>query len=181
MFAYCMDVLHLSEGEAYLRIAAARASRKHPVLLTMLADGRLHLTAIDKLAPRLTRENREQLLERATHGSKRQILELIAEIAPGPDVPAVVRKLPGRSALRTATLRVASTGDKCAMREPDPEPTIRFSPDLALELRPDGVAAPPPGLLRDDAVSRSSSRPSPIQGSSAGPRSRTAQTPDLLV
>jgi len=41
MFAYCMDVLHLSEAEAYLRISAARASRKHPILLTMLADGRL--------------------------------------------------------------------------------------------------------------------------------------------
>src|SRR5258706_466404 len=59
MFAYCMDVLHLSEAEAYLRIAAARASRKHPMLLTMLADGRLHLTAIDKLAPRQGRESRD--------------------------------------------------------------------------------------------------------------------------
>jgi len=36
MFAYCMDVLHLSEAEAYLRISAARASRKHPMLLSML-------------------------------------------------------------------------------------------------------------------------------------------------
>ena len=30
MFAYCTDVLHLSEAEAYLRITVARASRKHP-------------------------------------------------------------------------------------------------------------------------------------------------------
>jgi hypothetical protein len=30
MFAYCTDVLGLSEAEAYLRIAAARASREHP-------------------------------------------------------------------------------------------------------------------------------------------------------
>jgi hypothetical protein len=58
MFAYCMDVLHLSEAEAYLRIAAARASRLHPMLLTMLAEGRLHLTAIAMLARHLTRENR---------------------------------------------------------------------------------------------------------------------------
>ena len=43
MFSYATDVLHLSEAEAYLRIAAARASRRHPVLLTMLDDGRLHL------------------------------------------------------------------------------------------------------------------------------------------
>jgi hypothetical protein len=29
MFAYCTKVLHLSEAEAYLRIAVARASRQH--------------------------------------------------------------------------------------------------------------------------------------------------------
>jgi hypothetical protein len=45
MFAYCTQVLHLSEAEAYLRITAARASRRSPLLLTMLADGRLHLNA----------------------------------------------------------------------------------------------------------------------------------------
>ena len=53
MFVYCMDVLHLSEAEAYLRITAARAAREHPVLLPMLADGRLHLSGIAKLAPHL--------------------------------------------------------------------------------------------------------------------------------
>src|SRR6185295_3731396 len=99
MFVYCMDVLHLSEAEAYLRIAAARASRKHPVLLTMLADGRIHLTAIVNLAPHLRLENRDWLLERATHRSKRQVLELIAEIAPRPDVPATVRKVRERRTL----------------------------------------------------------------------------------
>ena len=72
------------------------------MLLTMLADGRLHLTAIAKLAPHLTHENRDGLLERATHRSKRQIEEQIAEIAPRPDVPAMVRRLPGRRTLPTA-------------------------------------------------------------------------------
>ena len=95
MFRYCIHVLHLSEPEAYLRIAAARAARRHPVLLAMLADGRLHLSGIAKLAPHLTRENRDALLQRATHLSKRQIEELIAEICPRPDVPSLVRKLPG--------------------------------------------------------------------------------------
>src|SRR5262249_35024693 len=54
MFAYCTEILHLSEAEAYLRITVARASRVHPVLLAMLAEGRLHLSAISKLAPHLT-------------------------------------------------------------------------------------------------------------------------------
>jgi hypothetical protein len=74
MFAYCTEVLHLSEAEAYLRIAAARAARAHPPLLTMLRDGRLHLTGIAKLAPHLTPENAATLLHRATHRSKAQIL-----------------------------------------------------------------------------------------------------------
>src|SRR5512143_2895832 len=46
MFAYCTKALHLSEAEAYLRIAAARASREHPTVLGMLGDGRLHLSGI---------------------------------------------------------------------------------------------------------------------------------------
>jgi len=52
MFVYCLERLHLSEAEAYLRIAAARASREHPMILEMLGDGRLHLTGVALLAPR---------------------------------------------------------------------------------------------------------------------------------
>jgi len=120
MFSYCMGVLHLSEAEAYLRIAAARASREHPMLLTMLADGRLHLTAIARLAPHLTRENRDGLLERATHRSKRQVLELIAEIAPKPDAPAVVRKLPERRTPSSGLPGALSLGEA---------PTLELCPD----------------------------------------------------
>ena len=94
MFAYCTEVLHLSEAEAYLRITAARAAREHPMLLDMLVDGRLHLSGIARLVPHLSRENRDALLKRAAHRSKRQMLELVAEIAPRADTPAVLRKLP---------------------------------------------------------------------------------------
>jgi len=94
MFVYSIEVLHLSEPEAYLRIAVARAARKHPLLLAMLGDGRLHLSGIAILAPHLTEENRENILARAAHKSKRQIEELAAELAPKPDVPSTIRKLP---------------------------------------------------------------------------------------
>ncbi len=96
MFVYCTEVLHLAEHEAYLRIKAARASREHPVLLEMLADGRLHLSGIVILRPHLTDANRKTLLQRATYKSKRQIEELVAELDPKPDVPATMRKLPIR-------------------------------------------------------------------------------------
>jgi hypothetical protein len=112
-FAYCTESLHLSEAEAYLRITVARASREHPVLLAMLGDGRLHLSGIAKLSPHLTQSNRDELLRRATYKSKRQILELIADLAPRPDVPAVVRRLPegrtpdGRAGSALSLLREA--------------------------------------------------------------------------
>ncbi len=146
MFAYCTEVLHLSEAEAYLRIAAARASREHPLLLTMLADGRLHLTAIAKLAPHLTVENREALLKQAAHRSKHQIEELVAELSPRPDVPAVMRKLPGRRDGTTSSEGVASVDrqlrpDRVGVREPE----LRLDGGAAagFELRPHGAAALP--------------------------------------
>jgi hypothetical protein len=95
----------------------------------MLADGRLHLTAITRLAPYLTDENRDGLLERATYRSKRQILELIAEIAPLPDVPAVVRKLPERRALPTPPVLVIPSGGESPMLPPGPQPMLELCPD----------------------------------------------------
>ena len=96
MFAYCTELLHFSEAEAYLRIAVARASRRFPVLLAMLDDGRLHLSGIARLAPHLDADNIGTVTARATHMSKREIDELIAELNPRPDAPARVRKLPAR-------------------------------------------------------------------------------------
>jgi 5-methylcytosine-specific restriction endonuclease McrA len=138
MFAYCTEVLHLSEAEAYLRIAAARASREHPMLLTMLADGSLHLTGIAKLAPHLTPENRDGLLKRAAHRTKRQIEELVAEVAPRPDAPAVMRKLPEH---RMVT---------------PPAPGLRLDSARATgsELRLDGVTTALDGRVEADAQHR---------------------------
>src|SRR5260221_13898262 len=123
------------------------------MLLTMLGDGRLHLTAIAKLAPHLTRENRDALLKRAVHKTKQQIEELIAEIAPRPDVPAMVRKLPERGTPPTAGHLVASSRGSGPTIEFGPRPTIeRLGPNGVVVpdgengptrgLRPGGVAAP---------------------------------------
>ena len=64
MFDYATARLHLSEAEAFLRIAVARVSHRFPIVLRMLADGRLHLSAIAKLASHLTDENCDALLAR---------------------------------------------------------------------------------------------------------------------
>ncbi len=98
MFRYCTDVLHLSEAQAYRRITAARLSRRFPALLTMLEDGRLHLCGIAVIAKHLTEANCEEVLATATHKSKRELEELVAEWAPKPDVPPTIRKKPQRKA-----------------------------------------------------------------------------------
>jgi hypothetical protein len=125
MFKYCTDVLHLSECEAYYRIAVARATLEHPVLREMLSDGRLHLTAIACLAPHLTTENRDAVLARAVHKSKREIEELVAELAPRPDVPSVMRKLPDRSVVASRSEEVTVplfdvVSDAGSLPRPDP-------------------------------------------------------------
>ena len=50
MFAYCLGALGMSEDAAGKRLYAARAARRFPVLFHAVADGRLHLTAVDVLA-----------------------------------------------------------------------------------------------------------------------------------
>ena len=94
MFVYCTDVLHLCEGAAYNRIHAARMARKYPVILERLANGSVTLTAIRLLGPHLTADNCGRVLGLATHATKRAVEELIASLAPKPDVPTVLRKLP---------------------------------------------------------------------------------------
>ena len=79
---YCIGELHLSEGAAYRRIAAARAARCFPVLFEALADGRLHLSAVTVLQPHLTSANVDELVLAATHRSKAQVQVLIAERFP---------------------------------------------------------------------------------------------------
>jgi hypothetical protein len=74
MHKYCTDVLHLSDAEAYFRITAARVSRRFPALLTMLEDGRLHLSGIEVLAPHLTEANCDELLTRATPSTTSAVL-----------------------------------------------------------------------------------------------------------
>jgi len=94
LFSYCTHVLHLSEDAACNRIHAARACRRFPVILDLLATGALSVTTVRLLREHLTPENHEAVLERASGRSRREIDVLVAELAPRPDVPSTVRKLP---------------------------------------------------------------------------------------
>ena len=84
MQAYCEEGLRMSEDMATKRIRAARAAREFPVIFQMVADGRLSLTAVVMLAPRLTPENGSELLAAAVNRTNEGIEELLAERFPKP-------------------------------------------------------------------------------------------------
>ena len=90
---YCMEVLHLTEDQTYSRIAVARVAQKFPVVLDLLADGLVHLTAVDRLGPSLTQENHLAILEEATLKNMAQVEEIVARLRPKPPVPSSIRNL----------------------------------------------------------------------------------------
>jgi 5-methylcytosine-specific restriction endonuclease McrA len=88
LFIYCTRILRLSQHAAYNRIAVARAARRFPVILDRLETGSLNLTAVRLLAPLLTDENHERLLD-AVHGKGKCDVEiLIAGLRPLTTGPA---------------------------------------------------------------------------------------------
>jgi hypothetical protein len=128
LFIYCRDALGLSEWEAYNRIEVARAARRFPVILELLAEGSVNLTTVRLLGPHLTSDNHRDVLESARGKKKSEIEEIVARLSQRPDVPCSVRRLPS--------------------------PTPRGSAPAALDGMPavavplsDAVEAPPPAPL----------------------------------
>ena len=126
LFAYCTQALRLSEDAACRRIDVARLCRRFPAILELLAMGAMSVTTVRLVGPLLTVENHGALLARASHKGKTEVEALVAELAPRPDVPASVRKLPGRalaeapslvlsvaSAEPPASVLAASSADSC--------------------------------------------------------------------
>jgi HNH endonuclease len=98
LYTYCLEVLHLSESEAYDRVKAAKLVRRYPTLLTLLASGQINLTTVRLLGPHLTFGNHRELLTAACGKRKRDLQELVAQRFPQADVPfSIVHSLsPGR-------------------------------------------------------------------------------------
>ena len=94
LFNYCTEALCLSEDAACNRIIAARACRRFPAILESLASGAMSLTSVRLLHQHLTPENYQDVLARAGGRTRRGIEALVAELAPRPDVPTSVRKVP---------------------------------------------------------------------------------------
>ena len=108
MYAYCTDVLHMSASTAWRRTRSARVARQFPVVLPMIADGKLHLSAVTLLAAHLTPGNAASLLAEATHKSKAEVELILARHFPRPDVPESVRELAAPNAAASPTAQVVA-------------------------------------------------------------------------
>jgi hypothetical protein len=140
LFAYCHEGLRLSEHEAYNRIEAARAVRRFPLALDLLAEGAINLTTVRLLAPHLTSANHVEVLQSARGLRRSQVEEVVARLAPRPDVPVTIRKLP---AMQGAVLTP----------RPDVAPPESAAPmAVTTPLGTGGPAASAPATPRVDSV-----------------------------
>ncbi|MEE9280244.1 MAG: hypothetical protein V3V67_08740 [Myxococcota bacterium] len=120
MYGYCSNVLHFSEGVAGQRIRAARVARRFPILLERLRRGEIHLAGLSVLATHLSGDNHLELLERARHKTRNAIEEIVADLAPKPDAPSLVRELPEAEAV--AVSAPAAAGSSAAALPSAPAP-----------------------------------------------------------
>jgi hypothetical protein len=151
LFAYCTDALRLSEDAACSRIEVARACRSFPAILGLLAGGALTLASVRLIHRVLTPENQETVLARASGCTRREVELLVAEIAPRPDVPSTVRKVPASPAGTVPSsppLPITSVAAPTAANTPIDAPLI-LGPSLTEAPAPRSIVQPTaPGRYR---------------------------------
>ena len=101
----------MSEASTAKRIQVARLSRRFPLVLRLIGEGRLTMTNANLLAAHVTVDNHQALFQQAQGRSKFEVEKIVAALAPKPDVAESVRLLPltcpgarrcGQAALGTA-------------------------------------------------------------------------------
>jgi hypothetical protein len=119
------------------------------VILEMLAAGEIYLWGVRLLAPHLTAENHREVLRWARgKKSKLAVQEIVARIAPQPDVPTTIWKIP---ALISAP-------------NPAPEAGVSLSglAQVADEAPVPSNGAPPPAGVNAGTAARSGGSPRSI-------------------
>ena len=137
LFAYCVEALHMSEGSAGRRVAAARVCRRFPDAFERVARGELHLCALCALAPHLNSENAAELFEACRGKPRRKVEELLAARFPRPDVREQIRRLPVRAQLAA----VPSEAQLPPARASEEAPTPPLPPEMPGILANSGPVA----------------------------------------
>src|SRR5258706_7055765 len=130
LFSYCTQALRLSEDAACTRIEAARTCRRFPQILEILASGSLSLTSVRLLRRHLTGENHQSVLAKARDRSRREIEVVIAELAPRPDIPSTVRRLPTATPPTATPHRPAAASPAMTSVPPAADPPFVPSPSV---------------------------------------------------
>ncbi len=105
----------------------------------------MNLTAVRLLAPHLTPENHIAILAEATGMTRRRVDKLVARLAPQPDVPPSIRKLPAPNVAAAASAIVtheleqtaaAPSGSGQSPVSPTTETAATERPTMAAAVRP---------------------------------------------
>jgi 5-methylcytosine-specific restriction endonuclease McrA len=156
MYEFLVHGLHYSDGAAYKRLHAARAAWKFPLLYVAVAEGKLHLSAVVLLARHLTEANVGDLVHAATHKTKAEIEQLIANRFPRRDWPERLQVMapppewlaelsPGKVEATSPPFESASSAAAIELSPGQvPPPVESQCPTSSLQLSPGKVAPPAP-------------------------------------
>jgi len=86
LFKYLIKELHYSEDAAAKRIHVARVAKRMPQVFELLAEGKVSLTALSRLAPYLCKPIGLRLLEESQLKSVREVERLIVSYFPKADL-----------------------------------------------------------------------------------------------
>jgi hypothetical protein len=150
LFSFLHRELGLSKGAAYYRKVAAELVQRFPEIVEPLRDGRLCFTSIVELSKVLTPENREEVLPRFFHRSKREAAAVAAEIKPAEAAPH-----------RTVVTTIRAEAPLALVAPPAPPatPDLRQVPVHLDEPRPAATQVPGPAPVSartDTSTSRRS-------------------------
>jgi 5-methylcytosine-specific restriction endonuclease McrA len=132
LFDYCVVRLKLSEGAAYQRVYASRACSRRPELFARIRDGELNLSAVARLAPYLSGDHAQAVIERACGLRRRELDALIAALARQGDSP----------------IGADETGPGAPESAHDEQADLDFSP-RAESATAGGIADPVSGTISD--------------------------------
>jgi len=138
MYDYCIKRLHFSEDMAGKRITAARLARRFPFVFEMVADGRLHVTALCLLSKPLRSfhgQAAHALIASAAHKTNDEIRCLLVARFPKQDLAARVTELQDKGLSESAPERICPGGLLDGTTEGDaPMQPVEASPTPAVRL-----------------------------------------------
>jgi hypothetical protein len=95
LFSFVTQRFHYSEGAAYRRIQASKASELYPEVLELLSAGKVSLMTLSLIEPHLKKGDGKGLIEKIVGKSKREVESLLSELSlKKVNYKDIIRRLP---------------------------------------------------------------------------------------